>query len=222
MAPYHIRKYQDQDRETVIDIFTKGILYHVPASFFHLLKQPRSFLLLFGVSGAMFLGSGSCILSLLAFLGLLIILWWIVRYPYSDYVDHALHTDMRDIRKSYLSDKGSCFWVAELEGRVVGIVCARPVEEALGQKQLELLHLSVGQEHRGQGIAKSLTQTVLQFAQDQKYDNVVLNALNFNYAAQRVYESVGFWKTHEAYDSLKWKMIAIPFFFYEYTVPSSL
>uniref|UniRef100_A0A5F8H029 N-acetyltransferase domain-containing protein n=1 Tax=Monodelphis domestica TaxID=13616 RepID=A0A5F8H029_MONDO len=115
MAPYHIRKYQDQDRETVIDIFTKGILYHVPASFFHLLKQPRSFLLLFGVSGAMFLGSGSCILSLLAFLGLLIILWWIVRYPYSDYVDHALHTDMRDIRKSYLSDKGSCFWVAETD-----------------------------------------------------------------------------------------------------------
>ncbi|XP_007477918.2 N-acetyltransferase family 8 member 3-like [Monodelphis domestica] len=223
MAPHHIRKYEDQDREAVIDIFTKGTLYLNPSCFFHLLKQPRGFLVLLGGPSALFLGSGSLLLSLLAFLGFLAVLWWVAAYPFSSYLDHALHTDMKDIRKSYLSARGSCFWVAESEGQVVGMVCARPAQEASGrQKNLELLHLSVDQEHWGKGIAKSLTQTVLQFAQDQGYDNVVLSTIKLNYAAQRLYERLGFWKSHEAFVSLKWKMIAIPFFFYEYTVASSL
>ncbi|XP_016285735.2 probable N-acetyltransferase CML1 [Monodelphis domestica] len=223
MAPYHIRKYQDQDRETVIDIFTKGTLNDIPSCFLHLLKQSRSFLLLLGGPGAMFLGSGSCILSLLAFLALLAVLWWVATCPFSDIVDHALHTDMRDIRKSYLSARGSCFWVAESEGQVVGMVCARPVEEAPErQKNVELLHLSVDQDHRGQGIAKCLIQTLIEFAQDQGYDNVVLSTHALNYPAQRLYERLGFWKSHEAFDSLKWKMAAVPFFVYKYAVSSSL
>ncbi|XP_044515228.1 putative N-acetyltransferase 8B [Gracilinanus agilis] len=222
MAPYHIRKYQDQDRETVIDIFTKGTLNDIPSCFLHLLKQPRGFLLLLGGPGALFLESGSYILSLLAFLGLLAVLWWVARYPFSSMVDHALHTDMRDIKKFYLRDRGSCFWVAESEGRVVGMVGAHPAQEASERwKNLELLHLSVDQEHRGQGIAKSLTQTLIQFAQDQGYDNVVLSTHALNYPAQRLYERLGFWKSHEAFDSLKWKMAAIPFLFYKYAVSSS-
>ncbi|XP_036608208.1 probable N-acetyltransferase CML6 [Trichosurus vulpecula] len=223
MAPYHIRKYQDQDREAVMDVFIKGILHHIPSAFFHLLRQPRSFLVLLGGTGALFLGSGSLLLSLLALSGLLVFLWLLARYPFKFYVDHALHTDMKDIKKSYLSDRGSCFWVAESEGQVVGTVCACPAQEALrGKKCMELLHLSVRAEYRGQGIAKSLIQTLLQFAQDQGYDAVVVNALCFNYPAQRVYEKMGFWKSHVAYDSLKWRVVAIPFFYYKYTVPSSL
>ncbi|XP_051830211.1 N-acetyltransferase 8 [Antechinus flavipes] len=222
MAPYQIRIYQDQDREAVIDIFTKGILYHVPSAFFHQLKQPRSFLLLLGGPGALFLGSGSVLLALLALPVLLTFLWLFARFPFKNYVDHALDTDMRDIRKSYLSDGRSCFWVAESEGQVVGIVCACPVQKGPGgQKHLELLHLSVKSEHRGQGIAKSLIQAVLRFAQDQRYDAVLLSVLIFNYPAQRAYEHMGFWKSHEAFESLKWRIMAIPFLYYEYSVPSS-
>ncbi|XP_043838394.1 probable N-acetyltransferase CML1 [Dromiciops gliroides] len=222
MAPYHIRKYQDQDREAVIDMFIKGTLYLVSFGFFHQLKQPRSFLLLLGGPGALFLGSGSLLLSLLALPGLLAFLWLVARYPIKNYLDHALRTDMSDIRKFYLNDRGSCFWVAEKEGQVVGMVCACPQKMAPGgQKRLELLHLSVRQEHRGQGMAKSLTQTVLQFAQDQGYDAVVLSTLSFNNAAQRVYEQLGFWKAREAFDSLKWRVTGMTFFYYEYSVPSS-
>ncbi|XP_027715377.1 putative N-acetyltransferase 8B [Vombatus ursinus] len=223
MAPYHIRKYQDQDREAVMDMFIQGLLGHIPSGFFHLLKKPRSFLLLLGGPGALYFASGSLLLSLLAFPGILALLWLAVRYPFNWYVDNALHTDMRDIRKSYLSDRGSCFWVAESEGKVVGTVCACPVQGVSeGQKRLELLHLRVRPEQWGKGIAKSLTQTVLQFAQDQGYDVVGVNVLCYNYPAQRVYEQMGFWKTHVAFDSLKWRVVAIPFFYYEYSVPSSL
>ncbi|XP_027695813.1 probable N-acetyltransferase CML6 [Vombatus ursinus] len=223
MAPYHIRKYQDQDREAVMDMFIQGTLHHISSGFFHLLKQPRSFLLLLGGPGTLFLASGSLLLSLLAFPGILAFLWLVVRYPFNWYVDNALHTDLRDIRKSYLSDRGSCFWVAESEGQVVGMVCACRVQGFPGgQKRLELLHLSVRPEQRGKGIAKSLTQTLLQFAQYQGYDAVVLSTLCFNYPAQRVYEQLGFWKARVAFDSLKWRVVAIPFFYYEYSVPYSL
>ncbi|XP_036608709.1 probable N-acetyltransferase CML6 [Trichosurus vulpecula] len=223
MAPHHIRKYQDQDREAVVDMFTKGTLHHFPYAFFYLLKQPRSFLLLLGVPGALFLGSGSLLLSLLALPGLLAFLWLLARYPFSWYIDNALSTDMKDINKFYLSDRGSCFWVAESEGQVVGMVGAYPAQKTLiAQKCLEMLHLSVRQEYQGQGIAQSLTKTLLQFAQDQGYNAVVLRTLFYNYPAQRVYEKLGFWKSHEAFDSLKWRVVAIPFFYYEYSVPSSL
>ncbi|XP_072487999.1 probable N-acetyltransferase CML1 isoform X1 [Notamacropus eugenii] len=223
MAPYSIRKYQDQDKEAVMDMFIKGTLSHIPSGFFRLLKQPRSFLLLLSVPGALFLGSGSLFLSLLVLPGLLVFLWLLTRYPFNWYVDNALRTDMKDIRKSYLSNRGSCFWVAELEGHVVGMVCACPAQQASrGQKCLEMLHLSVRTEYRGLGIAKSLTQTLLQFAQDQGYDAVVLTTLCYNYPAQRIYEQLGFWKAREAFDSLKWRVIGIPFFYYKYSVPSSL
>ncbi|XP_072488230.1 N-acetyltransferase family 8 member 3-like [Notamacropus eugenii] len=223
MAPYTIRKYQDQDREAVIDIFSKGLLTHVPSAFFHLLKQPRSILLLLSVPGALFLGSGSLLLFLLALPGLLVFLWMAARYPFKCYLSHALHTDFRDIRKSYLSDKGSCFWVAESEGQVVGMMCACPAQQgSREQKCLELLNLSVSPEYQGQGIAQSLIQTLFQFAQEQEYDAVVLNTICFNYPAQRVYEKMGFWKSHEAFDSLMWRLVAMPSFCYEYSVPSSL
>ncbi|XP_068922846.1 probable N-acetyltransferase 8B [Petaurus breviceps papuanus] len=223
MAPYHIRKYQDRDREAVIDMFIKGTLHNVTAGFFHLLKQPRSFLLLLGGTGAVFLGTGSFLLSLLALSVLLAFLWQIVRYPFNWHVDHTLRTCMKDIKKSYLSDRGSCFWVAESEGQVVGMVGACPVSEvSRGKKHLEMLHLRVRTEYHGQGIAKCLTQTLMQFAQEQGYDAVVLGTLCYNYPAQRLYEKLGFWKSHVAFDSLRWRMVAIPFVYYEYTVPSSL
>ncbi|XP_072488077.1 putative N-acetyltransferase 8B isoform X2 [Notamacropus eugenii] len=223
MAPYSIRKYQDQDREVVRNMFSNGILSHVPTSFFHLLKQPRSFLLFLSVPGALFLGSSSLLLSLLALPGLLVFLWMAVRYPFKCYVDHALHTDLRDIRKSYLSERGCCFWVAESEDQVVGMVCVCPVQQASRrQKCLQLFHLSVSPEYRGQGIAQTLTQTVLQFAQDQGYDAVVLSVLCLNYSAQRLYEKMGFWKSHESFDSVIWRVIDLRFSYYEYSVPSSL
>ncbi|XP_072487152.1 putative N-acetyltransferase 8B [Notamacropus eugenii] len=158
MAPYSIWKYQEQDREAVMDMFIKGTLSHIPSGFFHVLKQPRSMLILLGGPGALLLGSGSLLLSLLAFPGLLAFLWMAARYPFHWYVDNALRTDLTDIKKSYLSDKGSCFWVVESEGQVMGMVCARPEQQASRrQKCLELLHLSVRPEYRGLGIGKSLT-----------------------------------------------------------------
>ncbi|XP_001374166.4 N-acetyltransferase 8-like [Monodelphis domestica] len=222
MAPYEIRRYQDQDWCSVRAIFAEGMLQQVIPNFWNLLRQPISFLLLLGGPGALLLASGSLLLSLLAVPGFLAVLWLVARYPFSYYVHDTLHRDMWDIRASYLNDRGSCFWVAEAGGQVVGLVCACPAQKASGaQKHLELLHLSVRQDHRGQGIAKTLTQTVIHFAQDQGYSGIVLVTASLNFPARRLYERLGFWKSHETLKSVKWSIISISLTHYKYALSPS-
>ncbi|XP_074141672.1 N-acetyltransferase 8F1-like isoform X2 [Sminthopsis crassicaudata] len=219
MSPCHIRRYEDRDWAEVRAIFAEGMLEQVPANFWHLLKQPGGFLLLLGGPGALLLGSGSLLLALLALLALLSTLWLLARYPFSYYVAHALRTDMRDIGAAYLRDPGSCFWVAESGGGAVGLVCARAAPEAPDPGQLELLHLSVRREQRGQGVAKALVRTVLRFAQERGYGGVVLTTTSLNAPARRLYESLGFWKSHESRTGPSWSPAAIALAHYKYALP---
>lgn len=222
MAPYHIRKYQESDRPWVLDLFSQGMAEHAPTTFRHILKLPRTLVLLLGGPLALFLVSGSWLLALMAGLTLLAALRFLAKYPWTQYVSNCLRTDMRDISKSYLSEPGSCFWVAECEGQVVGTVGALPVgEPTLRKEQVELFHLSVAWEHRGQGIAKALVRTVLQFARDQGYSEVVLSTSMLQHSALALYQRLGFRKTGQYYLSVINKLAAVPAFHLTYRLPST-
>ncbi|KAF6105034.1 hypothetical protein HJG60_013579 [Phyllostomus discolor] len=222
MAPYRIRKYQESDRQRVLDLFSQGMIQHTPTAFRHILKLPRTLVFLLGVPLTLFLVSGSWILALVSGLTLLAALRFLAKYPWTEYVAHSLHTDMSDITKTYLSGPGSCFWVAESEGQVVGTVGALPVEKpTLQKKQLELLHLSVSLEHRGQGIAKALVRTLLQFARDQGYSEVVLSTTMLQYSAIALYQSMGFQKTGQHFPSMCGRLLAISIFDFTYQLPSA-
>uniref|UniRef100_A0A8D2J539 N-acetylaspartate synthetase n=2 Tax=Varanus komodoensis TaxID=61221 RepID=A0A8D2J539_VARKO len=83
----------------------------------------------------------------------------------------------------------SCFWVAVLNGNVVGIVAARGNEE---DNTVELHRMSVDAKYRGKGIAKALGRKVLEFAMLNNYSSVVLGTTAVKVAAHRLYESLGF------------------------------
>ncbi|XP_028716026.1 N-acetyltransferase 8-like [Peromyscus leucopus] len=196
MAPYHIRTYQERDRKRVLELFSMGMEEHIPATFRHLLKLPRTLLLLIGVPLATVLVSGSWLLAVVCIVFLLLFLRFLAGQPWKNYVSMCLHTDMVDITKSYLSVSGAGFWVAESGGQVVGSVAAQPVKDPpLGRKQLQLFRLSVSSQHRGQGIAKALVRTVLQFARDQGYSDVVLETSVIQQGAVSLYEAMGFQRT---------------------------
>ncbi|XP_077859116.1 N-acetylaspartate synthetase isoform X2 [Macaca mulatta] len=117
-----------------------------------------------------------------------------LRYYYSRkviraYLECALHTDMADIEQYYMKPPGSCFWVAVLDGNVVGIVAARAHEE---DNTVELLRMSVDSRFRGKGIAKALGRKVLEFAVVHNYSAVVLGTTAVKVAAHKLYESLGF------------------------------
>ncbi|XP_024414380.1 N-acetyltransferase 8 [Desmodus rotundus] len=222
MAPYHIRKYQESDRQSVLDLFSQGMVEHAPTTFRHMLKLRRTLVFLLGVPLALLLVSGSWFLALVAGLVLLAALRFLAKYPWTEYVAHSLHTDMSDIAETYLSGPGSCFWVAESEGQVVGTVGALPMEEPTLQKQqLQLFHLSVSLEHRGQGIAKALVRTLLQFARDQGYKEVVLSTTMLQYAAIALYQRMGFQKTGQYFSSTCGRLLAISIFHFTYRLPSA-
>ncbi|KAG9345823.1 hypothetical protein JZ751_008978, partial [Albula glossodonta] len=88
-----------------------------------------------------------------------------------------------------LSHPGSCFWVAVLDGRVVGIVAAQGKEE---DNTVELRRMSVDSRFRGKGIAKALGRRVLEFAVVNNYSAVVLGTTAVKLAAHKLYESLGF------------------------------
>ncbi|XP_060043072.1 putative N-acetyltransferase 8B [Erinaceus europaeus] len=221
MAPYHIRKYQEKDDECIRDLFSKGMAEQVPTAFHHILKLPRTLILLLGGPLTVFLLTGSWLLALLVSLTFLVALRFLAMYPYTQFIAMSLNTDMSDITKNYFSERGSCFWVAESEGQVVGMVGALPVKEpAAREKQLELLHMSVASEYRGQGIAKALVRTVLQFGQDQGYSAVVLSTSEIQYSAIGLYQSMGFQKTHQVFKSFSMRLAANHVFSFIYHLPS--
>ncbi|XP_008115932.2 N-acetylaspartate synthetase isoform X2 [Anolis carolinensis] len=84
---------------------------------------------------------------------------------------------------------GSCFWVAVLNGNVVGIVAARGNED---DNTVELRRMSVDSRYRGKGIAKALGRKVLEFAMVNNYSSVVLGTTAVKVAAHKLYESLGF------------------------------
>uniref|UniRef100_A0A8C9PXT6 N-acetyltransferase domain-containing protein n=1 Tax=Spermophilus dauricus TaxID=99837 RepID=A0A8C9PXT6_SPEDA len=222
MAPHHIRKYQETDRKRVLDLFSQGMFEHVPATFRLVLKMPQTFLVLLGVPIALLLVSGSWLLALGSNVTLLVFLWLLARQPWRQYVVMCLQTDLADINKSYLRARGSCFWVAESRGQMAGIVGALPVEDSPpGRKQLQLFHLSVALENRGEGLGKALVMTVLQFARAQGYSEVVLETSTVQQDALTLYLRIGFQKTGEYFLSKIFRLLGISIIQLKYCLPST-
>ncbi|XP_051010795.1 probable N-acetyltransferase CML1 [Acomys russatus] len=222
MATYHIRQYQDSDHKSVVDLFSKGMEEHIPATFCHILLLPRTLLLLLGAPLALALVSGSWLLAMFCVFFLLLLLRLLARQPWKEYVAKCLRTDMADITKSYLNARGSCFWVAESGRQVVGTVAALPVKDPpVGRKQLELFRLSVSSQHRGQGIAKALIRTVLQFARDQGYSDVLLETSTLQQGAMTLYLGLGFQRTGQYFMSMFWRLVAICTVQLKYSFPSA-
>ncbi|XP_067838219.1 N-acetylaspartate synthetase [Heptranchias perlo] len=185
-----IREFELSDQESVCRIFYEGIMERIPNTAFRGLKQQPKILLFY-----------SCLTVMCFYLTKSLLLTCCVptlllgsRYYYSrkvilSYLECALQTDMSDIEQYYMKPAGSCFWVAVLDGNVVGIVAARGNEE---DNTVELRRMSVDFDQRGKGIAKALGRKVLEFAVLNNYSAVVLGTTAVKLAAHRLYESLGF------------------------------
>ncbi|XP_074480408.1 N-acetylaspartate synthetase isoform X2 [Sebastes fasciatus] len=125
------------------------------------------------------------------------------RIFYEGIMERIPNTAFRGLRQQpktqflYALLTGSCFWVAVLDGRVVGIVAAQCRED---DYTVELRRMSVDSRYRGKGIAKALGRRVLEFAVRNNYAAVVLGTTAVKLAAHKLYESLGFRRTGQSED----------------------
>ncbi|KAH0615716.1 hypothetical protein JD844_026062 [Phrynosoma platyrhinos] len=220
MDEYHIRTYEDRDHEAVCTMFSQGLTEHVPAGLRHLLSCPQTHLLLLGVFLTSYVVSTSFLFSFGVASALLATGLICMKAAWTNYVREALEGDMLDIRRIYLEPKDCHFWVAEHGEEVVGIVAAiHPEDPSLRGHALELKRMSVKKSHRGRGISKALTRTVIRFAQERGYQEVVLGTSMVQHAAQRLYEGMGFRRVKELYPSFAAKLLQFYVYIYHYEVP---
>lgn len=195
MAEVKIRRYSEEDDEDVKEIFTLGMSEHIPSSCMHILKQPLAQMFLGCVFLALLTSGKSILLPVLAVTLLLAAGRQSVSYMFTKYIKTSLDRDLNHIRQTYLEQPNACFWVAEVQGCVVGTVACLPAENVANY--MELKRMSVRKSHRGQGIAKALCRIVAEFARERGCRGVVLHTSVVQTDAQKLYEHMGYMKVRE-------------------------
>ncbi|XP_006134786.1 N-acetylaspartate synthetase isoform X2 [Pelodiscus sinensis] len=186
----YIREFHPSDQEVVRRIFYEGIMERIPNTAFRGLKHQPLTQLIYGILIVIcFVVTKSLLLTCCLPIFLMGMRYYFSRKVILSYLECALHTDMSDIEQYYMKPPGSCFWVAVLDGNVVGIVAARGNEE---DNTMELRRMSVDINFRGKGIAKALGRKVLEFAMLNNYSSIVLGTTAVKMAAHKLYESLGF------------------------------
>ncbi|XP_074848438.1 N-acetylaspartate synthetase isoform X2 [Carettochelys insculpta] len=186
----YIREFHPSEQEVARRIFYEGIMERIPNTAFRGLKHQPLTQLVYGILIVIcFVVTKSLLLTCCLPIFLMGMRYYFSRKVILSYLEYALHTDMSDIEQYYMKPPGSCFWVAVLDGNVVGIVAARGNEE---DNTMELRRMSVDANFRGKGIAKALGRKVLEFAMLNNYSSIVLGTTAVKMAAHKLYESLGF------------------------------
>ncbi|XP_058048839.1 N-acetyltransferase 8 isoform X1 [Ahaetulla prasina] len=219
---YHIRKYEERDYDMVCAFYIQGLQEHIPRAMWHFLSSPQTHLGFLAVFLLTYLCSASIIASLVVVSVLSVVGVLSMKNMWDEYIQHALETDMKDIKGTYLEPKDCCFWVVDAGEEVVGMVAViAPENPSWWGNARELKRMSVKKEHRGQGLSKALIKTVIQFSQERGYQEVVLGTSMVQHVAHRIYENMGFHKVLQMNPSFLAKLANFSVYFYYYKIPDA-
>jgi len=114
---------------------------------------------------------------------------------YRDMLKYRFHErlspggDMYDIQSAYMSEDGrSCFWVAEFENKIVGIIGAIPSTKFDPLTHVELVRMSVDSTIRRMGVGSRLIRILEDWAIENGYHSVNLYTLGAMSLARSLYE----------------------------------
>lgn len=87
----------------------------------------------------------------------------------------------------------SGFFVAELDGRIVGFQTIEPFAAyTLAMEHVGIMGTFIHADFRGQGIGRQLAEASFKFAQEKDYEKVVIYVRASNKDAQEFYQKLGF------------------------------
>ena len=131
------------------------------------------------------------ILSLSISLVLIALLYVDIYYECWKFIKYCLRTDLADIDKTYMCNEGCHMWVADLNGKVVGMV-GLLVDEKQKPGVAELQRMSVSGKCRKMGVGRKLLEQVLRHAEQCKLSKIVLSTTSAQLPAIGLYKKYGF------------------------------
>ncbi|KAM8939615.1 putative N-acetyltransferase camello [Pelodytes ibericus] len=195
MANFAIRRYRNRDYDIVRLMFAQGMIEHLPTTCIYILKLPRVHFILMVSLISLLMISRSYLLSFMCMTGVLAAGWHLLKGEFHQYVEQCYSEDLLDIEKSYMVNNKSCFWVAESNSRVIGMVGVQPAQDS--EDVMVLRRLSVAKDQRFRGVAKSLCTMVIDFARQHGCKTVTLESSMVQHGAHKLYESMGFQMTDD-------------------------
>lgn len=111
-----------------------------------------------------------------------------LKREFDAYVETAVREELSRIPAYYLGKAGQGFWVAEVDGAVVGMI---GVERHSGT-EAELRRMAVDSAYRRRGIGRELLLTAERFCLQQGCRTIALSTAEFQVAAIRLYEKHGY------------------------------
>ena len=142
----------------------------------------------------------SCFLSLyfIVLFSVLVVVFAALHICFSRYIQSCLDTDLGNVESIYLCQKMSHMWVAEINGKVIGMVALVPdngLEANFGKSRQaigRLRRMAVLPEFRRLGVAKRLLYELLVYAKEVGYKQMVLLTTSAQEAALKFYPKHGF------------------------------
>ncbi len=95
--------------------------------------------------------------------------------------------DIDDIESAYIKVPGNHFWVAEVDGAVIGMVGVMHSDGVA-----DIRRLRVHEDHRRRGVGSALVETALSFCNDNNYLKVALDTFMEREPAIRLFEKFHF------------------------------
>ena len=190
-----IRSFERKDQSACQNIFKDGYQEFIKS----ITVIYLSFLVRYIVMAAMFAILAAVIWSAWIFVVVVVMACMVLAFIYIHlqltgwfYINHTLKSgDLKDIEESYMSIQQSHLWVAELNGRVVGMV-GLVHEENFEQGVYELKRMYVVPSCRGMGIAKNLINELISHAKTNRIKLVFLKTTSTLVPAIQLYMKNGF------------------------------
>lgn len=194
MEGVKIRSYQSSDYIECREIFTEGmqqlinlVTHVVFPKFLWYIAAVNVFAIAASIKWSLWI----FILSVFVSIILLALLYVDVYIECWKFINDCLKTDLMDIDKSYMSNKGSHMWVAEWNGKIVGMV-GLIHNENHKPGVAELQRMSVSTTCRKMGIARKLLAQLIKHARAEELQKIVLTTTSAQGPAIGLYKKCGF------------------------------
>lgn len=194
MEGVEIRSYRSSDYVECREIFTEGmeqLINLVSHVVFPKFLWYIAVVTVFAIAASIKWSIWIFILCVFISIILLALLYVNVYIECWKFINDCLKTDLLDIDKLYMSNKGSHMWVAQWNGKVVGMV-GLIHNESHKPGVAELQRMSVSTTCRKMGIARKLLDQVIKHARDERLEKIVLTTTSAQGPAIGLYKKYGF------------------------------